>query len=315
MSEVLKHRAPIYGLMAIWIMLFHIHGHGGVGMPHFLKPLSLLVARGNMGVDVFLFLSGYCLVGSYERSSVSLFYKKRLVRLLLPYLVLATPFYLWKAIVTDSNFLFDLSGISYWCEGMQWTWFVNAILLCYVLFPIIYKMVNGGGKCTAMIMGITYLALIMAYIYCDERYVAAGNAYLRIPVFIWGVVFAKYSLDLRKWHLLLLTLAGIVSVYFLHRYGLDFFIRLSLAFFVLPLIHVLSLVFSRFKTSFWAYSGALSLEIYLAHILIINLFAYYGYMEVLGYYSYIVIPVLAYILSVLSKYIIELYESCCSRGV
>lgn len=144
MKNILEYRSPIYGLMAIWIMLFHIHGHGGIGMPHCLSFLSPIVARGNMGVDVFLFLSGYCLVGSYEKSTIGQFYKKRIVRLLIPYLLIATPFYIWKACATGSNVVLDLTGISYWMYGMQWTWFVNAILLCYVLFPLFHKIVVGG---------------------------------------------------------------------------------------------------------------------------------------------------------------------------
>lgn len=315
MSEVLKYRAPIYGLMAIWIMLFHIHGHGGVGMPHVLGFLSPIIARGNMGVDVFLFLSGYCLVSSYEKSTLGQFYKKRIIRLLLPYVIIATPFYIWKSCVTDSNFIFDLSGISYWLDGMQWTWFVNAILLCYALFPFFYKIVVGGGKNTcALILGI-YTVLIVAYFLCGSRYVAAGNAYLRLPVFLWGIVAKVYDVKFNKVQLIVLAILGGASVAILHKFGLDFFIRLSLSLFVVPLIYVLAFVFSKVKTVFLSYSGSISLELYLAHILTINLFAFYGYMEIIGYYSYIVIPVIAYILSIISKRITDLYESSCCRRV
>ena len=284
-------------------------------MTHALDFLSPIIARGNMGVDVFLFLSGYCLVSSYEKSFLGQFYKKRIIRLLLPYVVIATPFYIWKSCVTSSNFFCDLSGISYWLDGMQWTWFVNAILLCYALFPFFYKIVVGGGKNTcALILGI-YTVLILAYFLCGSKYVSAGNAYLRLPVFLWGVVAKVYDVNFNKVHLFVMAILGGAAVVILHKCGLDFFIRLSLCFFVVPLIYALAFVFSKVKTVFLSFSGTISLELYLAHILTINLLAFYGYMEILGFYSYMVIPLIAYIFSIISKRITDLYESSCCRRV
>ena len=164
-------------------------------------------------------------------------------------------------------------------------------------------------------MAFLYLILIGAYYFAGDAYVAAGNAYLRLPVFLWGVIAKVYDLKFKKRHILLMIIMGALCIYMLHRFGLDFFIRMAWVFFVIPLLTLLSYVFSKLKTPFLTFSGSISLDIYLAHILLINLFAHYGYMQVLGYYSYIVIPTLAYILSVTSKYIIKIYESSSSRRI
>lgn len=124
-----------------------------------------------------------------------------------------------------------------------------------------------------------------------------------------------YDVKFNKVHLFVMAILGGAAVVILHKCGLDFFIRLSLCFFVVPLIYVLAFVFSKLKTVFMSFSGTISLELYLAHILTINLFAFYGYMEIIGYYAYIVIPVIAYILSTISKRITDLYENSCCRRI
>lgn len=46
---------------------------------------------GNVGVDIFLLLSGIGLYYSYERSSAG-FFKRRLSRVLIPHLIFAVPY-------------------------------------------------------------------------------------------------------------------------------------------------------------------------------------------------------------------------------
>ena len=155
MQRVLVNRASIYGLMAVWIMLFHIQGFAGISLPFLSNsPLSNIVGLGFVGVDVFMFLSGYCLTLSYVKyKKVSDFYNKRLKRLLVPYIFIATPFLIWKNCVTEdvdiihrcSGFISDLSGFSFIHEGMDWTWFVFAILLLYAMFPMLYGICKSGG--------------------------------------------------------------------------------------------------------------------------------------------------------------------------
>ena len=118
MEQVLKHRDEIYGLLAIWIMCFHIDS-SCYSIPN-IPLLKNFINIGNAGVDVFLFLSGYCLYLSLNRNSnVVNFFRKRFKRVVIVYLVIAIPFFLYKSIFEiHSNrvlfFFYDLSGLSFW---------------------------------------------------------------------------------------------------------------------------------------------------------------------------------------------------------
>ena len=121
MKEILKYRNQIYGLCAIWIVLFHIQRR--LGFPE-VPILTPLLKMGNAGVDVFMFLSGYCLCLSFKRNNdLGRYFKKRVMRVVVPYLVIAIPYFLYKSFFIKSSlslfaqcksFFIDLAGVSFW---------------------------------------------------------------------------------------------------------------------------------------------------------------------------------------------------------
>ena len=140
LAEILKHRATIYGVLSIWIMFFHIARRIGVpGNPGIISPL---INMGNVAVDIFLFLSGYCVHESWKRDrSIRRFYSKRLSRILVPYFVFAVPLYAWKYLVETIgglvDFIGDILSYNFWKSGMQTTWYASAIILFYIVLPFL----------------------------------------------------------------------------------------------------------------------------------------------------------------------------------
>ena len=59
MQRLLEKRNAIYGICALWIVLFHLSRK--IGMPFYIPVVTEVISIGNMAVDVFLFLSGLCL--------------------------------------------------------------------------------------------------------------------------------------------------------------------------------------------------------------------------------------------------------------
>ena len=57
MDKVLKFRNEIYGFLTLWILIFHVETR--VGMDVNIPFLNSFVGKGNFGVDVFFFLSGF----------------------------------------------------------------------------------------------------------------------------------------------------------------------------------------------------------------------------------------------------------------
>lgn len=110
----------IKGIAILLVIIAHV-GHGGFGIRYFV-PL------GSFGVAVFLILSGYGLMESYNRNSLIGFWKKRILRLFVPYLIWITGY---------SLYLF-LSGKQIIINDLRY-WFVEYIIIWYIAFYIIMK--------------------------------------------------------------------------------------------------------------------------------------------------------------------------------
>ena len=176
MSKLLEKRNTIYGICAVWIVLFHTFRR--IGMPY-IPVLTNIVGIGNMAVDVFFFFSGLCLSLSahkhnYQKTGWKDYIRRRLSRVLLPYLIVCIPYYSWSAIFESSGgigikaaiFLSNLSSVSFWQKGTQTTWYVYGILMFYILFPGIYTFVqkNGSKRKVCLVLGLILFAVISSYI-------------------------------------------------------------------------------------------------------------------------------------------------------
>ena len=77
----LKYRAEIMGFATLLVMMSHVTNLFNE-MP---RKIYLITYRGNIGVDIFLFLSGIGMIYSLTKNyKIKEFYKKRIVRILLP---------------------------------------------------------------------------------------------------------------------------------------------------------------------------------------------------------------------------------------
>lgn len=68
---VLKKRKELFGLSIIGIILFHIYCSFGLSSSMLESTLGIFLIRGNIGVDIFLFLSA---TGLYNSLSVNNIY-------------------------------------------------------------------------------------------------------------------------------------------------------------------------------------------------------------------------------------------------
>lgn len=85
-----KYRTEIMGISALWILVFHLITQKLIKLDVLSELLGILT-HGNLGVDIFLLLSGMGLYCSYKKleENTLVFYKKRLKRLLIPYLFIS----------------------------------------------------------------------------------------------------------------------------------------------------------------------------------------------------------------------------------
>ena len=128
------------GVAIIFVVLYHYNC--AVSNVHLLS----IFKRGYIGVDLFFFFSGLGLGYSYNRNSLAQFYKNRFWRIMPLYWIWAIVHLIVVGIQNNiiPSFL-DVFGIfttlSYYGIGnIRSNWYLSAILLLYVAYPILYTL-------------------------------------------------------------------------------------------------------------------------------------------------------------------------------
>ena len=216
-------RNVIFGIATLWIGLFHSDYLNDtisfyIKSDFIAEPLKFIRGTGNVGVDMFLFLSGIGLYFSFMKDSrVLSFWKKRLMRVLPSAFLIATFYFSLRYVngrfssgplyyVLRETFLY------FFVKGERVFWFISLILLMYLVFPIFYKIID-KWKAWGMIV---LVAVIVAGTFA-VRAIAPGVysnveiALCRIPVFVIGIwagrfVMEKKEID-RRWLWLVLAVA------------------------------------------------------------------------------------------------------------
>ena len=133
------------GLAILAIMFSHI-GYFLVSDHRFLFPLSIMAG---VGVNIFLFLSGFGLAVSSMRKDYTVwqFYKRRILKLLIPFWIVLVMFfvadffilnigYSWDYIIRSFIGLFPRADLA--TDVNSPLWYFTAILFYYLIFPIIF---------------------------------------------------------------------------------------------------------------------------------------------------------------------------------
>jgi peptidoglycan/LPS O-acetylase OafA/YrhL len=134
------------GLAILTIVLAHI-AYMLVTDSSFLYPLS--VAAG-VGVDLFLFISGYGLVVGMLRSPLSplQFYRRRLSRVFIPFWFVIVLLFIADALVLGHTYgggYVAQSLLGWFPRASAWEdvnspfWYITWILMFYLLFPLVFS--------------------------------------------------------------------------------------------------------------------------------------------------------------------------------
>ncbi len=328
MSGILEKRNTIYGLCALWIVLFHVFRR--IGMPY-IPVVTNIVGIGNMAVDVFFFYSGLCLTlsaaeNSYPEQGWGTYYRKRVSRILIPYLIICLPYYLWSALFESSGgyahkalvFLADLSSASFWLKGKQTTWFAYGIMVFYLVFPLLYTFCRKHGKRRMLVL----LAALLGFAILSAHVPALKKSMIvwaRLPIFVIGIGAGLYCRPdetagrrtLLAAIAVLLVFGWITSLSELSKsftipqvYRLLLYLPMSVSFLIAA-----SRIRGRSKAL--EQIGGLSLEVYLIHITLLHPIKYYGVMDLLGAWLYLVLPGI----SVFLAWIVGLLEKQIKAGV
>lgn len=333
LRNLLKHRNAIYGILSIWIILFHINRRLSETIR--VPLISQLLTCGNIAVDIFMFLSGCCLYLSIiKKPDIKSFYKRRVARLFPSYFMITIPYWFWRSLVEAPRanggfhvirFFADLSSATFWLSGVQTTWFVNAIFIFYLIFPAIYKVVEKGIRGALFLLFAVY-AINIVLIEFIPFYHNSSIAWTRLPVFIFGAIAGKHidAIDLRnlreKVRIFLVMGVSLTTILMLVIFpiGRSFtqrsvkseYLWLLYGPLTIMIIMIMMFVMKERNENMLIHSfeilGELSLEMYMTHIIILHWFTYYDLLGMFGLWSFLVIPGLAFLWSMFVSRLIKL---------
>ncbi len=148
-SLISKYRAALMGAAIIMIMFCHLDtAQTRNGLE--ITRLAKLLHTNTVGVDIFMFLSGVGLYYSFSNKQQSYlqFEKRRLKRVIPLYILIAGITYLLYDLIINRlsfwKFLRDLTFISWFRDGSTLYWYILAISVFYLLFPLLYRMIHSG---------------------------------------------------------------------------------------------------------------------------------------------------------------------------
>lgn len=181
------------GVAALWIYVFHIwipiidSGNVLSNAEQFIKRI------GFYGVDIFFFLSGMGLINAIEKRTVCDFYKRRISRVFLPFVIMALVKLAAGKLALESwpwaNFIKDITGYHFLTENIYtFLWFVPAIMILYLLFPLYYKIfskVSDKVQFTLLVLVLWwYISVLVENVMRADLYGFTN----RLPIFLSGVL-------------------------------------------------------------------------------------------------------------------------------
>ena len=292
------HRSELFGLAILSIMIFHFHGldawaiQGGA-LGAIAKVYGFFIS--SIGVDVFLFLSGMGLFYSMNRdSNAAAFWKRRLTRILPTYVVCAgIGWFIRDCILAPkglTGFFWDFSMLSFWVDGDRGVWFIALILVLYLLFPPLWRLIS-QPHCQRTRLYVTLLLavystlLVLMSIFSPDFYSKIEIALWRVPVFVLGAWYGCLICNGESptMDIAMLCLFGIMLKLGTHIFtdtstaiGYFFSLRATRTLFAVPLIVIAVYLFELLPTTalsrFLSWTGSLSLELYLCHVFLRDIF-------------------------------------------
>ena len=216
-ANISLHRSELMGLAMIAIVLFH------VSLPR-LSPFYGLWRMGNIGVDVFLFLSGvglwYALTGN---KSLKRFFSRRYLRIYPTWFLVACLYYVprfwqgqhgWKQVI-------DLAGDvlvnwDFWLQNELTFWYIPATMMLYLLAPAYVRLVSRHSAYRWL--PVLMIVWCVAVQWVSPIHDAVGHIEIfwsRVPIFFIGIncgALVKQGLTISPQSVWFLVAAAVLSL-------------------------------------------------------------------------------------------------------
>ena len=279
LTNISRYRGELMGMAMIFIILFH------VSLPQSDMFFGLR-RMGNIGVDMFFFLSGIGLWFSWTKNpSCKHFFKRRYLRIYPTWLVMASLYYIPRFRGGDIMAWIDLIGDitinwDFWLHDELTFWYIPATMMLYLFAPAYMELIRKHPIYRWLPVVMIMWCILVQYVTAiHDIFGHIEIFWSRVPIFFIGInmgemVRRKDKLDGASiWMIVILFVATLTSSIFLEQNLHGRFPLYVERMLYIPLtittILLLNRIFRRtpkwFNNAF-KFVGALSLECYLIHI-------------------------------------------------
>ena len=279
LTNISRYRGELMGMAMIFIILFH------VSLPQSDMFFGLR-RMGNIGVDLFFFLSGIGLWFSWTKNpSCKHFFKRRYLRIYPTWLVMASLYYIPRFRGGDIMAWIDLIGDitinwDFWLHDELTFWYIPATMMLYLFAPAYMELIRKHPIYRWLPVVMIMWCILVQYVTPIHNIFGHIEIFWsRVPIFFIGInmgemVRRKDKLDGASiWMIVILFVATLTSSIFLEQNLHGRFPLYVERMLYIPLtittILLLNRIFRRtpkwFNNAF-KFVGALSLECYLIHI-------------------------------------------------
>lgn len=300
--SISKYRNELMGMATILILICH-----SCAYIEYPRLFNYFVSYGNIGVDVFLFLSGFGLSFSLSKSSCLFqWYRHRYNRILTPYFLIIIPltfiryalelmnttdlFYIIKYILTI-QFWIDHNGV----------WYIAMLLPLYLITPLLFKYLQTNTSIKVVILILFCYSFSLLEV-SNNVLTNIQFVIIRLPSFLLGLWIYRYMLDHKTIDGKFVFLSGIMAVlallitkHFVYSY----------TFAILPCVYLMNSIIEHSKfRNLYSFFGKISLESYLFNISIPSILLFF--LPMLNHaIVYLIAVVLGVFLSYVSNYSVK----------
>ncbi len=195
-----KYRTTLMGIAILGVIIGHSMIWLDVEKSIFTAPFDIFCRL--VFTEGFLFLSGLGLYYAYTKNNnLPLFFQRRFSRLLIPFICISTPYFIYTNITENGsifNYILDITSLSFWVRGNYCgMWYISLSVILYFLFLFYYKTIYNNT--INKHIGVTILCLLTILlnyiIYCiyPHYYHLTAIAITKIPMFILGIYIGYYT--------------------------------------------------------------------------------------------------------------------------
>lgn len=302
------------------IMIFLCHYIQIIGKPVIAQTAQFF----NVGVFVFFMISGY-LYGQrkIDKGALLNWYKKRIIKIFVPlYIVMIIIFialYFQNVQVEPMRYLMyalNLQAFGTSIPGAAQLWFLTAIMLCYIITPLLQFLRENHSRKILCIIAVVYIALQLIMALMGVSYVALYMIYIGIYIAAY-FIFPLMLEQVTKKKVIVISILMIVAMLarimgkvfvdgtYFYDYIIVLYTHTILGIWIILLVkYMYTLIGERLKREAIKHINKYTMEIYMVHMMFMHM-----PFCMMGRINLVVDTILIIICTVISAWILKKVEN------